>query len=106
MDTCLGRNNSGIKSSYFCFSDYWQSKIDEYDAEGNLIDRVVDKTTVAARTVNRGCTIQRDYFPLGSSIVGYDIPSSYLFAIAKYTKCIEAYANATNFVSPQDIYAS
>jgi len=106
MDTCLGRDNDGNPTSYFCFSDYWKSDIKEYDSEGNLIDRTLpeDVNKVAETIVNNGVTVYRDYFPLSSDITGYDIPSSYLFAIAKYTKALSAYDSNPNFLSPQTIY--
>lgn len=108
MDTCLGRDNDGNLSSYFSFSDYWQSDIKEYDEDGNLIDRTrpEDVNKVAAKTINNGVTVLRDYFPTSSTIIGYDIPSSYLFAIAKYTKALDSYSGEVNFLSPQTIYGN
>ena len=74
MDTCLGVSNSGSKISYFAFSDYW-------DWKGSVEDGTLTETK-----------IYRDYAPKGDDLedngVGaesfYDVPSSYLFAIAKY----------------------
>lgn len=108
MDTCLGRDNDGNASSYFSFSDYWKSDIKEYDEDGNLIDRTrpEDVNKVAAKTVNNGVTVYRDYFPIGTSIIGYDIPSSYLFAVAKYTKALDSYNSQTSFLAPQTIYGN
>ena len=71
MDTCLGVSNSGSRISYFAFSDYWTSSLDENNRLGETI-------------------IYRDYSPVesgasedsGSSY--YDTPSSYIFAVAKY----------------------
>ena len=71
MDTCLGVSNSGSKISYFAFSDYWDWK--------NSIDEGIFNSV----------KIYRDYSPKEegldvSSSSFYDVPSSYLFAIAKY----------------------
>ena len=79
MDTSFGRINSGAKLTYFTFSDYWFT---------NNIFALSD------------VTIYRDFFPAedktneytenqkvilnNEEIIGYDVPSSYLFAIAKY----------------------
>lgn len=105
MDTCLGRDNDGNKTSYFSFSDYWKSDIKEYDEDNNLIDRTnpEDVNKVAKKVINDGVTVIRDYFPY-SLKGGYDIPSSYLFAIAKYVKVLNAYRNDINFKAPQTIY--
>lgn len=105
MDTCLGRDNNGNPTSYFCFSDYWRSDIKEYDENGDLIDRSITPNAVAVKTVNNGVTIDRDYFPITEKIVGYDIPSSYLFALAKYVKTLPAYKDDLTYESPQTIYA-
>jgi len=74
MDTSFGRDNGGAKTSYFAFSDYWKT----------------GKTTELEEP-----TIYRDFYPMsdpenpnvvGQSMAesGFDIPSSYLFAVAKY----------------------
>lgn len=73
MDTSFGRNNMGENVSHFAYSDYWN----------------------ASATELKGATIYRDFYPASNSgdpnvsgqknpYIGYDIPSSYLFAIAKY----------------------
>lgn len=64
MDTCLGIDNAGYDVAYFAFSDYWT-------------------------TMQNGQTVvYRDFYPDRTNNdqipLGYDIPSSYLFAIAKY----------------------
>ena len=90
MDTCLGVSNSGSKISYFAFSDYWDWK--------NSIDE--DKTLTEIN-------ILRDYAPKGDDLenvgVGaesfYDVPSSYLFAIAKYAYFVLADALTDDQVS-------
>ena len=78
MDTAFGRNNGGTATSYFAFSDYW------FNPSQSL--------SVA--------TIYRDFFPKADETfsteavknIGYDVPSSYLFAIAKYAPL--AFGNA------------
>lgn len=73
MDTCLGVSNSGSRISYYAFSDFWTSSIDE---QTNRLSPV---------------SVYRDYSPVvtaeaeeeGSSSY-FDVPSSYLFAVAKY----------------------
>ena len=74
MDTSLGRANGGEIVSPFAFSDYWTTN--EYGQE----------------------VIYRDFYPLPTTSwvqpyaddtnlpLGYDIPSSYLFAIPKYAR--------------------
>lgn len=75
MDTAFGRYNDGtyLNNSYFAFSDYWSAKPDELSI----------------------ATIYRDFKPKENkndpnvrtqvlNIEGFDVPSSYLFAIAKY----------------------
>ena len=104
MDTCLGRDNNGNPTSYFCFSDYWRSDIKEYDENGDLIDRALNPNAVAVQTINDGVTVDRDYFPLTHKMSGYDIPSSYLFALAKYLKTLPDYRNDLSYDSPQTIY--
>lgn len=104
MDTCLGKTNSGDKTSYFAFSDYWKSNVERYDASGNLIPED-DTTTVAVRTVNKGITNFRDTFLPGSKVTGYDTPSSYLFAIAKYAYLFQSVRENFENEFPQNIYA-
>ena len=96
MDTAFGRNNGGTATSYFAFSDYW-----------------FNSTTTLSPA-----TIYRDFFPkadptLSSEAVtniGYDVPSSYLFAIAKYAPLAFAEGENDLFSSfrqhiPQNIWA-
>lgn len=69
MDTCLGVSNSGSRIDYFAFSDYWQSKLEE--------------------GVLQSTEVYRDFSPKnteGEESYGsfFDVPSSYLFAVAKY----------------------
>ena len=83
MDTCLGVSNSGSKISYFAFSDYWDWA-NSFDGENFTSTK-----------------IYRDFAPKGGgeSEVGadsfYDVPSSYLFAIAKYAYFV-LLANSTS----------
>ena len=92
MDTALGRDNFGRAVSYFAFSDYWTNNFSESGVDE--IDPI---------------TIYRDFFPQiddNSEIIGYDIPSSYLFAIAKYAQLFinPTIWNLNGFQSPQDIW--
>lgn len=94
MDTCLGINNQGSDITYFAFSDYWHSNF--------ITKEGVDSPSDAI--------IYRDFSPNSMGENGYDIPSSYLFAIAKYAKLIfndnsdESTATYTS-VYPQELYA-
>jgi len=74
MDTCLGVSNSGSKISFFAFSDYWQSTV----SEDNLLGPA---------------KVYRDYSPSDTntdleSSRYFDIPSTYIFAVSKYTYSI------------------
>lgn len=95
MDTSLGTSNSGGSTSYFCFSDYWNNKVKVITNEDGSVKE----------TILNGVTIERDYYPLSHTEVsetGYDIPSSYLFAISKYVASLPQYSE---FLSPQTVYA-
>jgi hypothetical protein len=73
MDTSFGLDNGGFDTiSCYAFSDYW-----------NVTTEIEDENTeIPSQT-----TIYRDYWPSGAGYPkGYDIPSTYLFAIAKYAK--------------------
>lgn len=72
MDTALDLGNQSEDISYFAFSDYWYAQ-DSGDTEIDL---------------NKSLSIvYRDYYPNTANVeTGYDVPSSYLFAIAKYAK--------------------
>ena len=73
MDTCFGLNNAGVAAiTYFAFTDYWLSNC--------TTENGIDKPTEA--------TIYRDFCPISLMGEGYDIPSSYLFAVAKYARLI------------------
>nr|UVM91841.1 MAG: hypothetical protein [Bacteriophage sp.] len=73
MDTCLGINNSGGKISYFAFSDYWDGKLKKTQDGVDYPDNV---------------NIYRDFSPSTLGTNGFDVPSSYLFAVAKYARLI------------------
>ena len=104
MDTCLGKTNSGGKTSYFTFSDFWKSEIIKYDANGDIIPES-DKITQAVRIVNNGIKNYRDCFLYGTNVTGYDTPSSYLFAIAKYAQLSDSVMASYGNVFPQYLYA-
>ena len=91
MDTCLGINNQGSDISYFAFSDYWNN----------------NHTTKDGVDYPNGVTIYRDFQP--NNVEGYDIPSSYLFAVAKYARLIwgsdSDVAQTYLSVYPQELYA-
>lgn len=86
MDTCLGRDNGGNEVKYFAFSDYWSENSDHQ------------------------ITVYPDYYPYKQSgtandiPIGFDIPSSYLFSIAKYAKSIGLFSE-DNVVTPADLWA-
>lgn len=105
MDTCLGKTNSGGKTSYFTFSDFWKSEIIKYDANGDIIPED-DNITIPTRIVNNGITNYRDCFLWGTPVTGYDTPSSYLFAIAKYASLSNTIFSKYGTVYPQYIYAN
>ena len=69
MDTALGVDNNGKNVSFFAFSDYWENSTTDL---GNGIVRA------------NGVEIYPDFFNKNQDNKGYDVPSSYLFAIAKY----------------------
>jgi len=79
MDTCLGINNDGENVSYYAFSDYWEN------TSGNIIDYDENQVPIILAPP---ITIHRDYAPKKSDSNLYDVPSSYIFAIAKYAKSV------------------
>jgi hypothetical protein len=68
MDTALGLDNGGQYIEYYAFSDYF--------------DLLNDSTTLEQ------AVIYRDFFSPSSTYKGFDTPSSYLLAIAKYSALI------------------
>ena len=89
MDSGLGTNNKASLTNYFAFSDYWHSQFTTEDG--------VDKPT--------NVRIYRDFSPHSQGENGYDIPSSYLFAVAKYAKLL--YPNEDTYTKdyPQQLYS-
>ena len=79
MDTALGKDNDGKKVGYFAYSDYWTILTESAE----LID----------------ATVQRDFQPKGivSTVSFFDVPSSYLFAIAKYASVVLDEGSVTTF---------
>nr|DAR76418.1 MAG TPA: hypothetical protein [Caudoviricetes sp.] len=79
MDTALGKDNDGKKVGYFAYSDYWTILTESTE----LID----------------ATVQRDFQPKGivSTVSFFDVPSSYLFAIAKYASIVLDEGSVTTF---------
>lgn len=93
MDTCLGINNQGSDINYFAFSDYWHNQ----------------STTEDGTDYPEEVRIYRDFSPNSMGENGYDIPSSYLFAVAKYAKLIykdsSDESSAYTAIYPQELYA-
>lgn len=100
MDTSFGRDNKGSKISYFAFSDYWKT-----DTNSTSLTSAI---------------IYRDFFPaenkmdpnvkdqhIPESDAGFDVPSSYLFAIAKYAPLVGVENFGPDFgkSTPQNIWA-
>lgn len=86
MDTGLGGDNAGsLTISPFAFSDYWQT-----DDSGKV-------------------TRHLDYWSDESGEVGFDVPSSFLFAIGKYAAYYQQAHPLVNLgdtlVSPMDFWA-
>ena len=74
MDTGLGITNTGKRMTYFSFSDYWQSIIDDEEL----------KPVKVVRDWSPSSTHNND-----EDVSFFDVPSSYLFAIAKYAPVIQ-----------------
>lgn len=72
MDTALGVDNGGNEINYFAFSDYY--------------DIPTDESVSQAQYLLKKAIVYRDFAIKGQK--SYDVPSSYLFAIAKYAKLI------------------
>lgn len=90
MDTCLGINNSGGKISYFAFSDYWDGQLKKTQDGVDYPDNV---------------NIYRDFSPSTLGPNGFDVPSSYLFAVAKYARLIFKDDEQYTVNYPQELYA-
>jgi hypothetical protein len=70
MDTSLGKDNAGNDTDPVAFSDYWKGEWEEEDGT----------------TVLKQASQYRDWYD--PEIPGYDIPSHYLFALAKYAALV------------------
>lgn len=87
MDTAFGRYNNGeyLDNSYFAFSDYWltdETKLSEINIYRDFKPKVNENDpNVKKQTV---------------TIKGFDVPSSYLFAIAKYAAIAMGDSGITN----------
>lgn len=90
MDTCLGINNKGGQINYFAFSDYWNSKVSK-------TENGIDYPTNAL--------VYRDFSPASLGDNGFDVPSSYLFAVAKYARLAFLDDNQYTIYFPQELYA-
>ena len=94
MDTCLGINNKGEDISYYAFSDYWSCPITK--TEGNV-------------QYPSSAVIYRDFSPHSLGAAGYDVPTNYLFTIAKYAKLVypenDQEYSLTVSQYPQELYA-
>lgn len=94
MDTCLGINNQGNPISYFAYSDYWHSQVEK---------------TINGVEYPLPVKIYRDFSPHSLGENGYDVPTNYLFTVAKYTKIIYPDSDASLAVLdkfPQELYAN
>lgn len=90
MDTCLGINNKGGAINYFAFSDYWDGKILKTE------DGVEYPSNVQ---------IYRDFSPKSLGDNGFDVPCSYLFAVAKYARTQYLEDDQYTVWYPQELYA-
>lgn len=75
MDCGFGKNNAGNRINYFAFSDYWKSTTTKDALNNNVLSEI---------------EIYRDWAPHQDekNSTFFDVPSSYLFAIAKYALTI------------------
>ena len=105
MDTCLGINNDGKNVSYYAFSDYWKN------SSGDIIDYDDNQVPIVQAPP---ITIYRDHAPKVADASLYDVPSSYVFAIAKYAKSVIEYYNLNSsesgisietLTTPQNLWA-
>lgn len=101
MDTSFGISNTGTDVSVFCFSDYWDELSEEID-ENDPFD-----SSKKVRKMN-GINIKRDFFDENEVETGYDIPSSYLFAIAKYACAFKSdiWSEQEFPIFPQELWAT
>jgi len=100
MDTCLGIDNDGNKISYRAFSDYWTPNAISEGSSITLTNTIV-RYDFSPKNMPTDNTDQ------------FDVPSSYLFSIAKYAPIIyEKYSGDQSrkddmrLNSPNSIWAS
>ena len=79
MDTCLGIDNNSNDTTTFCFSDYWEST----DTEQNGV-HIISSINQYRDYFSEKYTITDASTGIKSGEIGYDIPSSFLFGVAKY----------------------
>ena len=80
MDTSFSRDNGGVYVHPFAFSDYWTME----DDNAVIYRDFYPNTELASKASQFNINImEKDW---GNIPLGFDIPSSYLFAIAKYAK--------------------
>lgn len=91
MDTCLGINNKGTRINWYAFSDYWAS----------------NKVTNDNVDIPSSVTVYKDFSPesLTASAEGFDVPSTYLFAVAKYARIVLNSEETYTTSYPQELYA-
>ena len=76
MDTALGITNTGTRMNYFSFSDYWESVVDNR----NVLQMVkIIRDWSPTKHVDESDENNAD-----AEVKYFDVPSSYLFGIAKY----------------------
>ena len=107
MDTCLGRDNAGKASAYFAFSDYWDARYKVNSSQSTATSTVYDAESVV---------VERDFYPRNDTLEilevesGYDIPSSYLFAIAKYANLFNSSGAGQQIfgtlITPEELWAT
>lgn len=88
MDTCLGKDNAGNNSDYLCFSDYWAPASTQGVSYNELRPAISYKDWYDSRIEG-----------------GFDIPSSYLFAVAKYSSKFIEGDNTIQYWYPQNVWA-
>lgn len=88
MDTSLGKDNAGRDSDYLCFSDYWRPAYTGGSGSFRVLQPAVS---------------YKDWYDKSVS-GGYDVPSSYLFAIAKYAYHVYQDSQLADWY-PQNLWA-
>ena len=105
MDTSIGKTNDGGTTNKYAFTDYWSILTPKTNETSNIS---LVKELIPLQ-------IFRDFFPkedengLINNKPGYDVPSSYLFAIAKYASIFIDYNSdidtAVNNLNPEFLWA-